>query len=183
MLRKMCNAGVDRAAGGFSLIEVLITILIVGIALMGLAGLQARAITAEAESYSRGQALMLLNDMGQRLEANLPEARTDLIDDELALDDLSCSVNCAGATSALAGVQIKTDICQWITALGTSSGLPSACGCVEGVLASSEVLISVAWRGRDLGYTPTAAQSCGATEITSGRRVVSMRLRVPNLGG
>lgn len=62
------NAGVRPQ--GFSLIEVLISIIIVAIGLLGLAGLQAQAMNAEFESYQRVQAIMLVNDMVERIRMN-----------------------------------------------------------------------------------------------------------------
>ena len=62
-------------AAGFSLIEVLISILIITVGLLGLAGLQARAQVAEFESYQRAQALVLLYDMVERLNSNRITAR------------------------------------------------------------------------------------------------------------
>lgn len=56
MMRRISDAG-------FSLIEVLVTILILVIGLLGLAGLQVRATVSEMESYQRGHALVLLRDM------------------------------------------------------------------------------------------------------------------------
>lgn len=56
--------------GGFSMIEILITIVIVVIGLLGIAGLQARAHVAELESYQRAQALVLLYDMVDRINNN-----------------------------------------------------------------------------------------------------------------
>jgi type IV pilus assembly protein PilV len=55
------------AAAGFSLIEVLISMLIIVVGLLGLAGMQARAQIAELESYQRAQALVLLYDMMDRI--------------------------------------------------------------------------------------------------------------------
>lgn len=55
---------------GFSLIEVLVTIVILLIGLLGLAGLQGRALTSQMESYQRSQALILLKDMADRIDAN-----------------------------------------------------------------------------------------------------------------
>jgi len=55
---------------GFSLIEVLVTIVILMVGLLGLAGLQARALTSQMESYQRSQALILLKDMADRINAN-----------------------------------------------------------------------------------------------------------------
>ncbi|HEY0563491.1 MAG TPA: prepilin-type N-terminal cleavage/methylation domain-containing protein, partial [Methylophilus sp.] len=48
---------------GSTLLEVLITIVILAIGLLGLAGLQSRLHVSEMESYQRAQALVLLNDM------------------------------------------------------------------------------------------------------------------------
>ena len=62
-------------ATGFSLIEVLVSILIITVGLLGLAGLQARAQVAEFESYQRAQALVLLYDMVERLSSNRITAR------------------------------------------------------------------------------------------------------------
>lgn len=56
--------------GGFSMVEILITIVIVVIGLLGIAGLQARAHVAELESYQRAQALVLLYDMVDRINNN-----------------------------------------------------------------------------------------------------------------
>ena len=55
---------------GVSLIEVLVTILILSIGLLGVAGLQSRLQMSEMEAYQRSQALILLNDMANRMAAN-----------------------------------------------------------------------------------------------------------------
>ena len=68
---------------GFSLIEVMITIVILMIGLLGLAGLQGRALTSQLESYQRSQALILLKDMENRINANRKHAA-------------ECNSNCTG---------------------------------------------------------------------------------------
>jgi type IV pilus assembly protein PilV len=55
---------------GFSLIEILVTMFIVVIGLLGVAGMLARAHVAEFESYQRAQALVLLYDMVDRINNN-----------------------------------------------------------------------------------------------------------------
>lgn len=65
MRRSMPTRG--STAAGFSLIEVLVSMLIVVVGLLGLAGMQARAQIAELESYQRAQALVLLYDMMDRI--------------------------------------------------------------------------------------------------------------------
>jgi type IV pilus assembly protein PilV len=52
------------------MIEVLVTFVILVVGLLGLIGLQARAQQAELESYQRGQALVLLQDIIDRMNAN-----------------------------------------------------------------------------------------------------------------
>jgi type IV pilus assembly protein PilV len=52
------------------MMEVLVSIVIVVIGLLGLAGLQSRASVSEMEAFQRAQALVLLQDMVDRINAN-----------------------------------------------------------------------------------------------------------------
>ena len=58
------------AQSGFTMIEVLVTLVILLIGLLGLAALQSRAQVLETESYQRTQALVLLRDIAGRVSAN-----------------------------------------------------------------------------------------------------------------
>jgi type IV pilus modification protein PilV len=55
---------------GFTMIEVLVSLLILVFGLLGLIGLQARTQVATFESYQRGQALILVQDMADRIATN-----------------------------------------------------------------------------------------------------------------
>ena len=55
---------------GVSLIEVLIAMVILAVGLLGLVGLQGRLQVLQVESYQRAQALMLLQDMSNRIALN-----------------------------------------------------------------------------------------------------------------
>jgi type IV pilus assembly protein PilV len=55
---------------GFTMLEVLVSIFIMTLGLLGLAGLQVRAQQAELESYQRAQAIILVQDMADRINAN-----------------------------------------------------------------------------------------------------------------
>lgn len=70
MLKAMNKPGTHPPQQGFSLIEVLVAMLIAALGLLGLAGLQARAMSAEFESYQRSQALVLAMDMAERMRMN-----------------------------------------------------------------------------------------------------------------
>ncbi|MHB8668788.1 MAG: type IV pilus modification protein PilV [Burkholderiales bacterium] len=52
------------------MLEVLVTIVILAFGMLGLAGMQSKMYSAEMESYQRAQALVLLNDMVDRINAN-----------------------------------------------------------------------------------------------------------------
>ena len=55
---------------GFNLLEVLVSVLIVTVGLLGLAGTQVVAQRAEQESYQRAQAMILMSDIVDRMNAN-----------------------------------------------------------------------------------------------------------------
>lgn len=55
---------------GFSLIEILVTLAITGIGLMGLIALQLQATRSTADSGNRSQAIWVMNDITNRIRAN-----------------------------------------------------------------------------------------------------------------
>src|SRR5690242_12360303 len=55
---------------GFSMIEVLASLVIIQVGLLGLVGTELMAQQAESEAYQRAQAVILLNDMVERINAN-----------------------------------------------------------------------------------------------------------------
>ncbi len=59
-----------RKSSGFTLIEVLITIIVVSISLLGLAGLQISGLRANIVSEARSNATILANDIAERIRAN-----------------------------------------------------------------------------------------------------------------
>lgn len=97
---------------GFSMIEILVTLVIVATALLGTAGLQLYAMRMNQGGQFRTQAVFLASDIAERMEANKQEA----INGNYALantttpDALSsvCSTN-ACSTSDLAAY----DLNQW----------------------------------------------------------------------
>lgn len=55
---------------GFTLIEVLVTLIIVAVGLLGLAGLQVTGLRNNLSSESRSQATLMANDIIERMRAN-----------------------------------------------------------------------------------------------------------------
>lgn len=65
--------GVDKrlkCSKGFTLIEVLISVLILGIGMLGIINLQSRALMDNQDAYLRSQAIFLAYNMSDRIRAN-----------------------------------------------------------------------------------------------------------------
>ncbi len=62
-----------RCMSGLSLIEILITVVVLSIGLLGIAGMQAFGMRYSHDSYARSQATMLANELIERMHAN-PDA-------------------------------------------------------------------------------------------------------------
>jgi len=177
---------------GFTLIEVLITIVVIAIGLLGLAGLQVATVNNQFEGYQRAQALLLLEDMSNRIRANAPAARdgeyTEDIDYGLQPEE-DCS---AKVTTA------ERDLCEWNIALAGSGtvrdvegvetnvgSIEGARGCLENIVGSTDgetiIRLTIAWPGR----SPTAApvSTCGQNQYGADeyRRVASLDTVLANL--
>ncbi|MGA0032362.1 MAG: type IV pilus modification protein PilV, partial [Burkholderiales bacterium] len=90
---------------GFTMIEVLVTIIILTIGLLGLAGLQARLQVAEIEAYQRAQAILVLQDMVARINANRKNVTAYVTASPLG--EGNAVQSCAGKTGA------DLDLCEW----------------------------------------------------------------------
>lgn len=115
---------------GFSLIEVLVTIVILMIGLLGLAGLQGRAFTVQMESYQRAQALVLLDDMADRIMANRNVASCYAVATQtLGTGMTTASVVTTNPCNGYATVP-GTDISSYTTRFCSTTGSCTASYCV-----------------------------------------------------
>lgn len=205
------NRRLQSEQRGFSLLEVIITMAILAVGLLGLAGLQARAINAEAESFSRSQAMMLANEMADRMNSNLAEVNTSTaastgynqqdagsVKVVFGTGHTNDCITAGNNTSALQatccaakGTIAARDLCEWDLALkgiGESVGaskvgaMNGARACVFNTGTTGIFQVDVVWQGRDIGVVP-ADNLCGSTAITSRRSGVSRVIRVADLDG
>lgn len=183
------NARLSRQRG-VSLIEVLVTIVIVAFGLLGLAAFQSKAQIGSVESYQRAQAAVLLQDMQARLTANANGAASYVTTTPLGKGNTAytdCTAMAAGA---------GRDLCEWDAELKGASeqtktanvgAIQDARGCVElvtpantatGVCTPAVYLVTVAWQG--LHPTKEPSQACGGGQYgASGyRRAISARVAV-----
>lgn len=187
---------------GLSLLEVLISLLILVLGMLGMIGLQARAQIGTFESYQRGQALILAQDMADRIMINRTAASCYVITTNTSTGTPYLGTNYTGTpacvtTAGTAAMQTvaANDMAAWNNALKGASetvggaqvgGLLGARGCISFDAATSRYRISVAWQGMAQTIAPTAGDSaatCGkdlyGTETQ--RREVNVTLMIANL--
>lgn len=180
-----------RSQAGLSLIEVMVTVLILLVGLLGMAGLQSRLQQSEMEAYQRSQALLLLNDMANRLSTNRNSAA-----DYVSTSSSGIGVGAACPTTT--ANRVERDEKEWCEALqgaaesdsgGSKVGaMLGGRGCVED-LGGGSYLITVAWQGLTPLSAPPAGVDCGRDSYDSGtqcqsdrcRRVVTTVVRVADL--
>lgn len=185
------SSGQTTRQRGSSMIEVLVTMLIMAFGLLGLAGLHMRMQTSEMESYQRSQALLLVNDMANRIAVNRNNAASYVF---AVANPLGAGMPCPTTTATTA----QRDLNDWCNALqgagekiGTSSvgAMVGGRGCVESV--GSDYLITVAWQGMTPISAPPSSVACGANNYNASagspcvsdlcRRAVTTLVRIGTL--
>ncbi len=133
---------IPTAQSGFTLVEVLIALTVFSIGLLGLAHLQTQAFRALQDSHQRTQAMVLANDMAERIRANGAAANRG--EYELKLHGTNNEANTCYNTSCTTSALARFDKTGWRTLLATH--LPEG----EGVItfARSVYRITVYWRSR-----------------------------------
>lgn len=181
---------------GFSMLEVLITIVVVSLGLLGMAGLQARVQVSEVESYQRAQALVLLTDMVNRIATNRSVPAT-----YVTTSPLGAGMTCPTTTTTLQ----QNDFVEWCNALqgaaetfgGNKLGaVIGGRGCIESI-GNGQYMVTVAWQGLNpIAPLPPSVigfpgATCGANSYNGGtgstcvsdmcRRVVTTVVRIAPL--
>lgn len=168
---------------GAALLESLVAMLIVAFGVLGFVGLQARTAVGNLEGYQRAQALVLLNDMVQRMNVNRKNAGSYLATDI----GTGAAQNCGALTGA------ALDLCEWGNLIRGAAekdagnanvgAVISGRGCIARPTAdTNEYLVSVVWQGiQASGPTPIA---CGQGNYANEnlRRGVSQVVRIATLG-
>lgn len=95
---------------GFTLIEVLATVLIMAIGALGVASLQLAGLKYTSGSYARTQAVILADDMANRLKSNRAAALELDVDGDIGND--SPYLIPAFASESVVGMNCLTDECN-----------------------------------------------------------------------
>lgn len=178
-----------RASAGFTLFEVLITLVVSAIGILGLTALQARTHVVAMEANQRSQAVSISRDMVGRINLNRAVADTYVttggpLGTGVEIDTEDC-VGPAG---------LARDRCQWNELLlGTAEQLDEqavgamlgARGCVDQVQAADPspsvcqpaiYQVTVAWQGLTESAAPSLACGQGLYGDDRLRRAVATRI-------
>jgi len=148
-----------KKQAGFSLVEVMVATVIISIGLIGLASTMNNSMRFDNQAFLGSQAIMLANNMAERLHSNRLAAEAGDYDDiEPSKSPISCSKSHGCSPTDLA----KFDIFEWQNQL--SELLPEGTGrvCVDGDFQDGNdcdgdlengdrrvYLVSVSWAGSD----------------------------------
>ena len=189
---------------GFTLIEVLVTLVILTFGLLGIAGLMAKGQRASFEAFQRQQATSMASDMAERVRAN--RSQTTAVYSAQA--SLAAPLGQGASYSNLLTEGIKDcgtypcstaelaayDIALWDGLLTGYSetqvaggarvgGIVNARGCVVSTTNANgtcTVRISVAWQGNEETVAPTASTCGQGVYIPDAiRRITVLDLMVP----
>lgn len=200
-MRSMAFESVRRTQTGVGMVEIMVTIVILVIGLLGVAGLQMKSQKAEMEAYQRAMAVALVQDMTSRIAAGRGH-RAEYATLAGASNDPTVygtgdATNCAGLTGA------SLEVCEWSEAMrggaeATDAGVSIAApigmrGCILSVNpevpdALNEFFVVGVWQGLTPSSDPVAdtpGDVCAAdVDFGAGlRRSFATRILVPKLEG
>jgi type IV pilus assembly protein PilV len=189
---------------GFTLLEVLISLIVLMIGLLGLAGLIVNVQKADLDSYQRRQAVILLQDMVNRMNANRRVASCYAITTNTTTgvpylgSDSAVTPACTAGSSGEPERAIS-DMQEWDAALkgaaetyssANAGAMIGARGCIVD-LGSGLYRISVAWQGTGNTFEPPSGINCAKDLYGDGdgdgvtdnlrRRVISAIVSIPDL--
>lgn len=148
---RRCKAHPGRSRqSGVALIEVLVAILVMAIGMLGIAGLQARALKYGQSSYERSVAVIQAQSIADSMRANASQARQNAYNIARKCD-----------TTAASASQADRDLAAWIGQIQSSlSGVAAnVCGAIN-CNAAGVCTVNVQWDD-----TRGSTDASGTTQI------------------
>lgn len=135
---------------GFTLIEILVTLFILAIGLLGLAGLLVEGMRNNQGAYLRTQASILAYDMADRMRANRDEAESGsysgFTTDGASTDLPACATQAGGCSSSQQADLDKAEWARQIQSFGSDMPmLPGGVGTIQVDGASGAFIVSIQW--------------------------------------
>ncbi|OHV11492.1 type IV pilus modification protein PilV [Kushneria phosphatilytica] len=191
----MPYTGARATQQGFSLLEVLVTLVLLTVGMLGVVGLVLHARQANEQALANTRATLLVEDLLERMRANTTAAAlevygasTSVVPTQINKPERDCrATECSPAEMA------RFDLYDWAQQISMRSepgpprdGLLDAQGCIDispvnpapGSIASATVIL--AWRGSGASRAtgPNGQPiSCGSDDIPAARQFVMLSTR------
>jgi type IV pilus assembly protein PilV len=162
-----------RRQQGATLIEVLVSLIILMVGLLGLIGVMVQSQRAQLESYQRVQALLLAQDMVARIGTNATAADCYVPAAAVGTSSavLAATPGCALPNTDARQVRALSDLNEWRSLLLGSAELSGANsvgailgarGCITKDATTGVYQVSVVWQGVQGAGAPPAGITCGS---------------------
>ncbi|RPH41257.1 MAG: type IV pilus modification protein PilV [Burkholderiales bacterium] len=153
------RTGSRRRSAGLSLIEVLVSMVISAIGLMGLIGLQVGSMRSAKSAHLLSAANLLVGDMADRMRANAGGHRAPLTYAQAGTwssvaGDVPAETACADEPRCTAAERIREDLAAWQRAI--AAALPEGGGVVLGAPDVGYQVV-IGWRERSATVEAQAA--------------------------
>ena len=140
---------------GFTLVEVLVSLFILAIGLLGMTALQNEALKYNHAAFIDTQAQYLLTDMSERIRANRGNATYNLLFTE---DPTSSAVDCSG-TTCTSNQMAAWDLNTWRALVEDSAYLPEGESQIVYDNLTKTYVISIRYNWEQLGGVGTGTRT------------------------
>jgi type IV pilus assembly protein PilV len=132
-----------RKQFGFSMVEALVALVVLGVGMLGVASLYVVTLRASGSAISRTQAVNLASDLGDRIRANRTAgtayALTDIDAGPAAVDCMGASADCSPADMA------AYDLNEWRQQVAATLPAADASVVVDTSTSPTTYVITVSW--------------------------------------
>lgn len=142
-----------NSQSGLGLIEILVAVLVLGIGILGVASTQVVSLQMNSQSQSRSQAVLLAEDILDRIRAN-PDNPADyalVLGDAQGADNGACDTSFAPANATVAA----NDMATWENNMACL--LPDAKRAIT--VAGNTVTVSIDWDQDDPNMNPVVVRT------------------------
>ena len=126
-MRPLSRGNSRRRQSGVSLIEILVSTLILAIGLVGVAGMQALALHNTQEAQMRSNASSLAYDLADRMRNNVAAANAGMYDPGTA----SASSTCYTSSGCAMGDMARDDMARWLANVAATLPMGEGFVCVD----------------------------------------------------
>ena len=190
---------VSRRQSGVAMLESLVAMTVLMVGMLGICGLQAKTQTSHFEAYQRAHALLLLDDIVNRINSNRLAADCYAYSDANGIPylgangaDHKADYSCASVTGTVQTRAISENgMEEWDLLLQGSAELEGgiaprgamidARGCISFDAVTDMYTVAIAWQGMIPTMAPANSCAIGLYGTDTNRRVITTSFRIANL--